>query len=107
MTIYRIYINNANNAGFWIQHRSWQNMCALVLEINGRVNGRLPGSSPSHDHAAVNVQYFDVRSGRAISVKPAIDSPEDRGYSMIAQPPWYKKPAGAPGAAATLQPAAG
>jgi hypothetical protein len=95
MSIFRIYINNGNFAGFWIQHRSWKNICARVLRINGRFAGALPGSCPSYDHAHVELEYFDVRSGRAISSKPLIDRPDHLGYTVIAQPPWYRPVVGA------------
>jgi len=88
MSIYRLYIQNGNCAGFWIQHRSWQNMCAQVLSIAGQRNGGLPGNSPTHEHADVRVQCFDVRSGRPVPSKPSIESPEDRRYVLIARPPW-------------------
>ena len=92
MSIYRLYIQNNNHAGFWIQHRSWQNKCAQVQTIAGQSKGGLPGSSPTHDGAQVLVLCFDVRSGRPVGAIAAADRPEDRGYVMIAQPPWYTKP---------------
>jgi hypothetical protein len=88
MSIYRLYIQNGNSAGFWIQHRSWQNICAQVLSIAGRRSGILPGNAPAHEHADVLLQCFDVRSGRPLLTQPSIESPEDRGYVLIAQPPW-------------------
>jgi hypothetical protein len=63
-------------------------MCAQVLSIAGQRSGTLPGSSPIHEHANVLVQYFDVRSGRPVPSEALIDSPEDRRYVLIAQPPW-------------------
>jgi hypothetical protein len=90
MSIYRLYLQNGNNAGFWIQHRSWQNVCAQVMTIAGRRSGSLPGTSPSYEHANVHLQCFDVRSGRPV---PPLDSrsPQDCGFVMIAQPPWYAR----------------
>jgi len=35
MTIYRLYSDNGNNAGFWVQHRTWGNVCAQVHSIAG------------------------------------------------------------------------
>lgn len=64
-------------------------MCARVRTVAGKSSGALPGSSPGHDAAAVLVQCYDVRSGRPVPTHTAVDRPEDRGYVMIAQPPWY------------------
>ena len=90
MTIYRLYVQNGNRAGFWIQHRSWQNMCAQVLSIAGRRTGQLPGHAPNHDNAAVIVRCFDVRSGRDLPPSASIDSADDAGYVAIAQPSWSR-----------------
>ena len=64
MNIYSLYIQNGSRAGFWIQHRKWQNKCAQVLSIGGVSSGRLPGGPPDHEQAPVAVSCFDVRSGR-------------------------------------------
>jgi hypothetical protein len=89
MTIYRLYADNGNRAGFWVQHRSWQNTCALVQSVAGQREGRLPGTAPRHDDAAVNVRGFDVRSGRPIDLGPTLEAPHDRHYVAIARPWWY------------------
>jgi len=87
MSIYRLYIQNGNCAGFWIQHRTWQNKCAQVVSINGRNKGGLPeGASMQAD--GVQVRWFDVRSGRSVSTSGSIDRPEDNGFVRIAEPPW-------------------
>jgi hypothetical protein len=90
LSIYRLYIQNGNSAGFWIQHRGWRSVCAQVLSIAGRNRGGLPGCSPMHDHAGVLMQCFDVRSGRPLPSNPTLEAPEDRGYVLIAEPPWYR-----------------
>ncbi len=92
MSIYRLYVQNGNNAGFWIQHRSWQNKCAQVESIAGIRKGPLPGSAPTHDGSGVLVRFFDVRSGRPVGASALADRPEDRGYVSIADPPWYTRP---------------
>lgn len=93
MSIYRLYVQNGNCAGFWIQHRSWQNRCAQVETIAGHRKGPLPGRSPMHDGADVLVRCFDVRSGRPVAGNTSAEKPEDRGYVLIADPPWYTRPA--------------
>jgi hypothetical protein len=87
MSIYRLYIQNGNCAGFWIQHRTWQNKCAQVVSIEGRSTGSLPEAAATHA-GGVLVQCFDVRSGRPVSVTGLIDQPDDRGFVRIAEPPW-------------------
>ncbi|HEX4796834.1 MAG TPA: hypothetical protein VH370_23785 [Humisphaera sp.] len=94
MSIYTLYIQNGNCAGFWIQHRTWQNKCAQVNSIAGQYRGVLPGQAPNHADSAVMVSCFDIRSGRAVAASGAVDQPEDRGYVRIAQPPWYTQPMG-------------
>jgi hypothetical protein len=91
MSIYGLYIQNRNCAGFWIQHRTWQNMCAQVVSIAEQRSGSLPGASPLHDGALVAMRFFDVRSGRLVTGNGSIDSPEDRGYTLIAEPPWSRR----------------
>src|SRR4051794_11032493 len=67
MTIYRLYSQNGDRAGFWVQHRSWANLCARVQSIAGKDFGKLPGQPPLHDSAPISLQCFDVRSGRPSS----------------------------------------
>ncbi|MGD0389576.1 MAG: hypothetical protein ABSC42_11530 [Tepidisphaeraceae bacterium] len=90
MTIYSIYASNGNRAGFWVQHRSWNNTCAQVQSIAGQRIGKLPGEAPLHDNAEVLVEGFDVRSGRPVKLGPRLETPQDRNYSVIAQPEWYR-----------------
>jgi len=92
MSIYTLYIQNGNCAGFWIQHRTWQNKCARVLSIAGQRRGELPGHAPNHADSAVLVSFFDIRSGRAIGAGHTADQPADKGFVMIAQPPWHRQP---------------
>ena len=88
MTIYRLYAENGDRAGFWVQHRSWGNLCAQVQSVGGRESGALPGVAPHHDNAPVQMRVLDVRSGRPISVIPSPAHPGDRNYSRIAEPNW-------------------
>ena len=90
MSIYRLYEQNGNNAGFWVQHRSWSNACARVMSIGGRAMGPLPGRAPLHDAATVIIQGFDIRSGRRAELGPALDDPSDHGFSRIAEPSWSR-----------------
>ena len=88
MTIYALYMNNGNRAGFWAQHRTWNNVCVYVQSIGGHEFGALPGSSPLHDNAPVEACAFDVRSGRPLSSTTYSFEPSDRAFTSIAQPPW-------------------
>ena len=90
VTIYRLYSENGNRAGFWVQHRSWSNLCARVHSIGGQQSGRLPGEPPLHSGAPIGIECFDVRSGRR-STPPGLE--EDlagKNFVSIAQPVWYK-----------------
>jgi hypothetical protein len=90
VTIYRLYTENGNRAGFWIQHRSWSNICAQVQRIAGQSEGRLP-DPPTDDCASVLMRVFDVRSGRPVPVPvaPAPEACQDRHYTRIAEPHWH------------------
>ena len=90
MTVYSLYTQNGNQAGFWIQHRSWQNMCARVQTVAGHDRGQLPGQSPDYDGAPVTVRYFDVRSGRELDNAALPLDLHDRNYSRIAEPYWSR-----------------
>jgi hypothetical protein len=107
MTLYRLYQQNGNRTGFWVQHRTWVNTCGRVVSIGG-------------DGAAVVMELFDIRSGRALAhaderrTQPlAEDEPDyvpmpppsssssmtptetpardafDRQYASIAEPFWH------------------
>jgi hypothetical protein len=89
MTIFRIYTENGCHAGFWVQHRTWRNMCGIVRSVAGQQRGTLPGAPPHYDNAPVNIETFDVRSGRPVAVPESLPS-DDRHYSRIAQPHWYR-----------------
>lgn len=91
MTIYRLYSDNADTAGFWVQHRSWGNVCAQVHAIAGQRRGRLPGAPPLHDRAIAELRWFDVRSGRAVDAPPKTLEPEDKNYASIAVPWWSRR----------------
>src|SRR5947209_10226367 len=93
MTLCRLYAENGNRAGFWVQHRSWSNICARVDSIDGQEFGRLPAPAPlQFDPARINLGYFDVRSGRPSELKGDSAHLIDRSFVMIAQPPWYSAP---------------
>ena len=91
MTLYRLYAENGHRAGFWVQHRSWGNICAQVQSIAGLRSGALPGIAPLHDKAEVLVRVFDVRSGRPMQNPPSLMPPHDRSYTRIAEPSWYDR----------------
>ena len=88
LTLYRLYVENGNRAGFWVQHRNWLDICARVQSIGGQAEGKLPGAAPTYDHAEVILRFFDVRSGRPILAAPDVTHTEDRSYSRIAEPFW-------------------
>ena len=92
MTIYRLYAENGHRAGFWIQHRTWENHCARVERVAGLESGTLPGNAPLHGQAAVQVIEYDVRSGRPLSSPRPLDPPHDKHYTRIAEPPWFHPP---------------
>jgi hypothetical protein len=89
MTIYRIYIENGSRADFWVQHRSWQNLCGVVRSVAGQQHGMLPGQPPLYDRAAMTIDMYDIRSGRPVPVIAAT-APDDRNFSRIAKPAWYR-----------------
>jgi hypothetical protein len=97
MTIYRMYCDNGNRAGFWVQHRSWSNTCAQVQSIAGQQRGMLPGPAPLHNNSQVLVRGFDVRSGRPVGIGPVLQTPQDHSYTIIAEPQWYRPRRGNPG----------
>ena len=90
MTIYRMYAQNGNRAGFWVQHRGWENTCALVLSVGGRAVGPLPGRAPLHGGAEVTVRRYDVRSGRLLATGVRLDEPGDKNFAFIAEPSWSR-----------------
>jgi hypothetical protein len=90
MTIYRMYAENGNRAGFWVQHRTWSNACAQIQSIAGQRIGKLPGLAPLHDNAEVVIRGFDVRSGRPVELGNPLVTPQDHNYIVIAEPGWYR-----------------
>lgn len=90
MTIYAMYSQNGNRAGFWVQHRGWGNTCAIVVTVGGVDMGPLPGKPPAHDQAEVVVCQHDVRSGRLLNVNLQLVNPADKNFSFIAEPAWSR-----------------
>ena len=88
MTIYRLYTENGNRAGFWVQHRTWSNMCAFVQSVAGRSEGSLPLVVPAGETLGVLMQLFDVRSGRTLDFEPQPSHDDDRNFARIAEPFW-------------------
>ena len=91
MNVYRLYAQNNHRAGFWVQHRTWANTCARIETIAGQSSGTLPGAAPLHELADVMVRVFDVRSGRLLEGDSLLKQPDDRNYSLIAEPYWYER----------------
>jgi hypothetical protein len=90
MTIYRMYAENGDRAGFWVQHRDWRNTCALVLTVGGQSIGRLPGKPPNYGEAEVVARQYDVRSGRVLGPGSPVAGPGDKNFSLIAIPSWSR-----------------
>jgi hypothetical protein len=96
MTIYRMYVENGNRAGFWVQHRSWKNACALIVAVAGQPFGPLEGAAPDYGNPHVDVRWFDIRSGRAVTPPTDTDqalqlgSPGDINFHFIAEPAWSR-----------------
>src|SRR2546430_474664 len=93
MNIYALYARNGNRAGFWVQHRTWSNLCAYVRLVAGQESGSLPASVTLYDQAhqapaAVQIRAFDVRSGRPALPSTYAFDPGDAGFAPIAEPPW-------------------
>ena len=91
MTIYRLYTDNGNSAGFWVQHRKWGDVCAQVQAVAGQRRGPLPGAAPLHDKAPATFAWFDVRSGRPRDAAPCELEPQDKNYASIAIPFWSRR----------------
>lgn len=109
MTIHRLYAENGDRAGFWVQHRDWSNTCAQVQSISGQTAGALVESyagataaavpSPAEaspaslnsppSPASVLMHVFDVRSGRRLPDESVTHDPDDRNYARIAEPCWH------------------
>jgi len=87
MTLYRMYSDNGNRAGFWVQHRSWGNICAQVRSLSGQECGRLVDQA----NVDVVVQGFDVRSGRPVELGHGFAMPTDRNFRVIAEPGWFRR----------------
>ena len=88
MSIYKLYAQNGNTAGFWVQHRTWRNVCAQIHTIAGQRIGILPGNHPLYENAEVIAQRYDVRSGRPLENETLMESPHDRNFTRIAEPSW-------------------
>ena len=105
MTIHRIYAENGDRAGFWVQHRDWANTCAQVQSVAGQEAGALRGSGLAAAAATsaaasslseamslpapVLMHVFDVRSGRRLPDDAIAHDPDDRNYARIAEPYWH------------------
>jgi hypothetical protein len=89
VTIYRLYTENGNRAGFWVQHRTWKNLCARVRSVGGREFGKLPGKAPLHNNATISIECFDVRSGRPAPIAESDEQLTDKNFVSIAEPSWY------------------
>jgi hypothetical protein len=90
MTMRRMYTDNGNRAGFWVQHRSWRNTCGQVQSVAGHQAGKLPDAGPLPDDPDVIIQCFDVRSGRPVQPGPLLQTPHDKHYRLIAEPSWSR-----------------
>jgi hypothetical protein len=88
MTIVRLYAENGDYAGFWVQHRRTPNACARVTSINGRRSGELPEGDELRGEFDVAMESFDVRSGRQLHAAPP--PARDTGFVRIAEPAWYR-----------------
>jgi len=88
MTILRLYSDNGNSAGFWVQHRYWPNACARVASINGRRYGKLPEDVELQSDVGISMESFDIRSGRPLHAE--LRPSHDTNYVRIAEPAWSR-----------------
>ena len=88
MTILRLYSDNGQCAGFWVQHRTWPNACARVASINGHYSGMLPEGVELQSDVAIALESFDVRSGRPLHA--GLTPAHDTSFVRIAEPAWYR-----------------
>ena len=88
MTIVRLYSDNGDYAGFWVQHRRWPNACARVASVNGRGSGKLADGAELLADFEIGMESFDVRSGRPLAAKSP--TTRDGGFTRIAEPAWYR-----------------
>ena len=93
MTIERLYEMNGHHGGFWVQHRTWQNLCARIEGLAARTADRRAAADadavvPLQSLAATIIASgYDVRSGRRLKLG---EWPEDSHYVQIAKPPWHR-----------------
>ena len=60
MNIYQMYAANGNRCGFYVRRDSWSHpeTYALVLTIDGKEEGPLPGFPPYHKNAGVSARIW-------------------------------------------------
>lgn len=90
LRIQGLYHENGDRAGFWVQHRSWQNLCAQIISIGGCASGPLPEILLGADEATLMFDTYDVSSGRRATPHRILRHGPVRDYRRIAQPPWAR-----------------
>ncbi len=76
MTIHRLYAENGDRAGFWVQHRDWSNTCAQVQSVAGQAAGALKGDVATAAVATGAVATGAVATGAVATVATAPSAPE-------------------------------
>lgn len=90
MSIHKLYADNGNIPGFWVQHRSWQNICARVVTMNPAESDGARRRPSRPINATLTLETFDVRSGRRLDMASPPPGEDDRGFTRIAEPCWYR-----------------
>lgn len=101
MNIYGMYVQNGNQAGFWVVRAKWRNVIARVTDVASKTAGPIEGHPPYYGNPSVTAQFFNRHTGepqagwKDESFERALPCPGSYAYTLVPTselPAWAKTP---------------
>lgn len=62
--VYNLYVQNGNQAGFYVRRNSWGNTLFFVASIGGKISGALSGKPPYYGNPTIKGYYCNASKTR-------------------------------------------
>lgn len=62
--VYSLYVQNGNQAGFYVRRNTWGNTLFFVESIGGKTSGQLSGKPPYYGNPPIKGYYCDKSKNR-------------------------------------------
>lgn len=88
-SVYQLYAENGNSAGFWVAHPNWEGQSTevLVKRIDGKTKGPLRGEAPDYGMATVLTDIYE--NGAIYECDAELTIAFDLNFRKVDAPTWW------------------